>query len=155
LTGSRVLTLSQPRRTRRQGKTSAWTSPTSITAKARSRSNGAVDAGCHSMRATSIVGFSDAGFDRLYRIVRCTALRCMNDAPSISGDKSTEPSSSPTGSSSSRGPASYAHRASSPCAQTGDNAMRYYFDLRDGSGVVTDDEGLDLPTLAAVQKEAR
>jgi hypothetical protein len=32
--------------------------------------------------------------------------------------------------------------------------MRYYFDLRDASGVVADEEGMDLPTLAAVQKEA-
>jgi hypothetical protein len=32
--------------------------------------------------------------------------------------------------------------------------MRYYFDLRDGDGFVADEEGMDLPTLAAAHQEA-
>jgi hypothetical protein len=32
--------------------------------------------------------------------------------------------------------------------------MRYYFDLRDGEEVAVDDEGVELPSLQAVQEEA-
>lgn len=31
---------------------------------------------------------------------------------------------------------------------------RYYFDLRDGCGLAIDEEGLEMPDLAAVQEEA-
>lgn len=31
---------------------------------------------------------------------------------------------------------------------------RYYFDLRDEQGVMTDEEGMELPTVQAVQEEA-
>ena len=31
---------------------------------------------------------------------------------------------------------------------------RYFFDLHDGDGIVPDEEGLDLPSLDAVQEEA-
>ncbi|WP_371817848.1 hypothetical protein [Bradyrhizobium sp. CCBAU 53421] len=31
---------------------------------------------------------------------------------------------------------------------------RYYFDLRDGCGLAIDEEGLEMPNLAAVQEEA-
>lgn len=31
---------------------------------------------------------------------------------------------------------------------------RYFFDLRDGDEVMTDEEGMELPTLVAVQEEA-
>jgi Domain of unknown function (DUF6894) len=31
---------------------------------------------------------------------------------------------------------------------------RYFFDLRDHDGVVTDEEGMELPSLDAVQEEA-
>jgi hypothetical protein len=31
---------------------------------------------------------------------------------------------------------------------------RYFFDMRDGDDVVTDDEGMELPTIDAVQEEA-
>lgn len=33
-------------------------------------------------------------------------------------------------------------------------AVRYYFDLRDWDGLIVDDEGLNLRSLDAVQKEA-
>lgn len=33
-------------------------------------------------------------------------------------------------------------------------AMRYYFDLRDGDTLATDEEGLELPGLQQVQQEA-
>ena len=32
--------------------------------------------------------------------------------------------------------------------------MRYYFDMRDSDGLVIDEEGVELPTLAAAQEEA-
>ena len=31
---------------------------------------------------------------------------------------------------------------------------RYFFDLRDGDGIVPDEEGMELPSLDAVQEEA-
>ena len=31
---------------------------------------------------------------------------------------------------------------------------RYYFDMRDGNGVVPDEEGMELTTMKAVQQEA-
>lgn len=52
-TGECVFAFTQPCRTRRHGNTSEWTPSRSITARSRSRSNGAVAIDCHSIFKSS------------------------------------------------------------------------------------------------------